>query len=245
VVLTKDEQPTTTITATGGVGGQTQENFANYQEAGIELTISPSISASRYLRMAIDLKVSNFLGQVSGAIPPPRITRQIKTEVNVPDGDTMVVGGIITDNLRKSREGVPYLMDIPLLGTLFRNDNENRQRTTLYFFVTPHILRESDFSDLAEISYRKKLEAAEVMGAERLRTVDPSFGKADDESWLEGFEIPLYQSPGAGERSGAEVGLDPNESAELLRGGESGPKEDGAGPRFRGGPRPVDDRSGS
>ena len=58
-VVTLDEQPTTTVTSTG-VGGQTQENFNDYQEAGITLEISPSISAARYLRLNISLSVSNF-----------------------------------------------------------------------------------------------------------------------------------------------------------------------------------------
>ena len=87
-VTTIEEEPTTTITATGGLNGQTQENFNGYEQAGITMQISPSISASRYLRMDIYLEVSNFIGVVSGAIPPPRITRTIETSVNVPDGDT-------------------------------------------------------------------------------------------------------------------------------------------------------------
>jgi general secretion pathway protein D len=93
-VRTVDEQPTTQVTAQGQ--GQTQENFSGYQEAGIELSISPSISASRYLRLGVTLLVSNFTGAFQGNIPPPRITRELRTTVNVPDGDTMVIGGIRT-----------------------------------------------------------------------------------------------------------------------------------------------------
>ena len=58
-VETKDEQPTTTVTSVG-TGNQTQENFNEYQEAGITLVISPSISASNYLRLSIELEISNF-----------------------------------------------------------------------------------------------------------------------------------------------------------------------------------------
>src|SRR5262249_37609581 len=141
-IVSKDEQPTTQITATGGVAGQTQENFRDYVSAGITLDISPTISASRYLRLKISLEVSVFQGQVQGAIPPPKITRTINTTVNVPDGDTMVVGGIITDNRTKDRSQVPWLGDLPILGQLFRNDSDSSSKTTLYFFVTPHILRD-------------------------------------------------------------------------------------------------------
>ncbi|MEQ1894411.1 MAG: secretin N-terminal domain-containing protein, partial [Planctomycetota bacterium] len=63
-VTTKDEFPTTTVT-NQGAGGTTQENFNGFQEAGITLEISPSISASRYLRLDISLTVSNFAGSFS------------------------------------------------------------------------------------------------------------------------------------------------------------------------------------
>jgi hypothetical protein len=58
-------------------------------------------------------------------------------------------------------------------------DTDTDNRTTLYFFVTPHILRDKDFADLAEISYKKKLEAAESIGAERVRVIDPRFGATE------------------------------------------------------------------
>jgi general secretion pathway protein D len=217
-VVTLDQQPTTQVTATG-VGGQTQTNFAGYQDAGITLEISPSISASRYLRLDISLQVSNFTGtfDASGAIPPPRTTREMKTTVNVPDGDTMVIGGVIADVERETREGVPWLADLPLLGFFFRRDVDSANRVTLYFFVTPHILRDPDFADLSEISYQKKLSAAEIMGKNRLRVVDPDFGMQESAVDFGSFQVPLYRSEGGGEVDPEELGLDPLRREELLR----------------------------
>jgi general secretion pathway protein D len=208
-VKTLDEQPTTTITATGGVSGQTQENFDHYEEAGITLTITPSISAANYLRLDINLIVSTFSGSFQGAIPPPRITRELTTTVNVPDGDTMVIGGIITDNTTHTRRGVPWLSDVPLLGMLFRRDSDTADRTTLYFFVTPHILKDHNFADLAEITYRKKLEASEIIGADKLRMVDPNFHVENDRIDWGQFDVPMYKSPAGGEVDPASVGIDP------------------------------------
>ncbi len=216
-VVSKDEQPTTTITASGGLNGQTQENFKDYVDAGITLSISPTISASRYLRLKIKLEVSNFQGAVQGAIPPPKTTRTIDTTVNVPDGATMVVGGIITDNTGKTRESLPFLGDVPVIGALFRNDSDSQNRTTLYFFVTPHIMRDQDFADLAEISYRRKLEAADTIGADRLRVVDPRFGREGEQLDLQSFEVPLYRSPAKGEVDQESVGLDPARMNEVLK----------------------------
>jgi len=218
-VETQELQPTTTITA-NGVGGQTQENFNDYVEAGITMQISPSISASRYLRLEIYLQVSNFIGVVqTGTIPPPQTTRTLTTQVNVPDGATMVIGGIVIDNETESRDQVPLLGDIPILGYLFSRDQKSRQRTVLYFFVTPHILQDKDFADLAEVSFQKKLEMTGDIGIDRMRRVDPNFGKDEDRQGgvtLEGFNLPLYQAPPTGEVQGEELGLTPVEATRRL-----------------------------
>ena len=211
-----DEQPTTQITTGGGVNGQTQENFRDFEEAGITLQISPTISASRYLRLNVFLEVSNFLGTFQGSIPPPRITRTIDTVINVPDGDTMVIGGIIVDDANKTRNSVPWLGDLPILGYLFRRDTDTKDRTTLYFFVTPHIMRDTEFADLKEYTYKKKTEAADAIGVGRVRIVDPDFGLAEDELDLSEFDVPLYQSPPTGEVASSEVGIDNNEVNKLL-----------------------------
>jgi general secretion pathway protein D len=212
-VKTLDEQPTTQVTA-NGVGGQTQENFNDYQKAGITMEISPSISASGYLRLQVSLEVSNFTGTFQGAIPPPRITRTLNTSVSVPNGDTMVIGGIIVDNKGHQRQSVPWLGDIPLLGALFRRDTDNQNRTTLYFFVTPHILKDENFADLAEISHRVKQDAAEKIGLDRVRVVDPRHAVTDGPIDLGSFDVPLYRRATGGETSGAMVGKDPTQATE-------------------------------
>jgi general secretion pathway protein D len=225
-VVSKDQQPTTTITALGA-SAQTQQTFGQYVDAGITMQISPTISASRYLRLKITLEVSNFLGTVSGAIPPPKTDRTIDTTVNVPDGDTMVIGGIIVDNKAKTHNGVPILGDIPILGYLFRAEEDSLNKTTLYFFVTPHILRDRDFADLAELSYKRKLEAAEAIGTQRIQVIDPTFGRSEKGAKgvdMNGFEVPLYRSPQHGEVDSSAVGLDAARVHSLLKDADNAPK---------------------
>lgn len=231
IVSTLDEQPTTTITATGGVGGQTQENFNGYQEAGITLQISPTISASRYLRLQISLEVSNFEGTFTGAIPPPKTTRTIDTVVNVPDGDTMVIGGIIVDNATKESTRVPWFADIPLVGWLFRRDQTSKDRTSLYFFVTPHIMRDREFADLAEYSYDKKLEAADIIGAGRVRMIDDTFGGPRAGLDLSGLQLPLYQAPTRGEVDESTIGVDARGVKDMLDQEAQGPGPQAPGPQ--------------
>ncbi|MCE9595082.1 MAG: hypothetical protein K8S98_12930 [Planctomycetes bacterium] len=226
-VTSIDEVPTTTVTLGGGANGQSQTNFKDFQKAGITMQISPSISASGYLRLKVYLEISSFSGSFKAGdpIPPPRVTRTIDTNVNVPNGDTMVIGGIITDTKNTSRSQMPWLGDIPILGALFSRDSSTTRRTTLYFFVTPHILRDKDFADLAEISYKKKLEASERIGAERIQVVDPSFRKSTGGLDLGGFDVPLYRSPARGEVEPDAVGLDPNKRAEMLKSADQPPTD--------------------
>jgi general secretion pathway protein D len=214
VVETLDQQPTTTVTANGQ--GQTQENFNGYEDAGITLQISPTISSLNYLRLNISLEVSTFQGAFSGPIPPPKTKRTLNTVVNVPNGDTMVIGGIIVDNKNMTKQQLPWLGDIPFVGFLFRQQEDTEDRTTLYFFVTPHIMRDREFADLAAFSYSKKLEAADKIGAGRVRIIDPDFGDQEEvENLLEGFKLPVYQAPTAGEVDPTELGVDGARANEL------------------------------
>jgi general secretion pathway protein D len=213
-VKTLNERPKTSITANGQ--GQTQENFDGYEEAGITLEISPTISASNYVRLKITLEVSNFEGAFTGVVPPPRTTRNLDTIVNVPDGDTMVIGGIIVDNKTHEVRQVPFLGDIPLIGVLFQDRSDSEERTTLYFFVTPHIMHDREFADLASYSYKKKLEAADTIGSDRVRIISPDFGSDDGVMDLQGFKVPVYQAPTRGEVDQNELGLDTAEVNDML-----------------------------
>lgn len=210
-----DSNPTQNVTQ--AAAGGSQAGFGGYEDAGVTLTISPSISASGYLRLNVSLVISTFTGSSSNPnVPPPKTTRTITTTINVPDGDTMVIGGIITEADTKDNSRVPWLGDIPLLGRLFRRDSDSSTKTTLYFFVTPHILEDENFADLAEISYRAKLDAAETIGAGRVKQIDPSFMRSGDQVDLAPFELPLYRSPRTGNVSAGEVGLDPDATNEMI-----------------------------
>ncbi|MCA8958496.1 MAG: hypothetical protein KDC87_20635 [Planctomycetes bacterium] len=155
----------------------TQSGFSGFQNAGINLTISPSISSNNYLRLNIDLLVSRFITPFdpAAATPGVKATRQVKTQVTLPSGHTMVIGGVIEDQESTTETGVPFLKDIPLLGWLFKVHVVDNRKTNLYFFLTPHILDEEDFSDLDALSTRKKLEAEHYIGTRRLELIDPKW----------------------------------------------------------------------
>jgi general secretion pathway protein D len=201
-----EERITTTVnqgTAT------TQSGAGPPREAGISLSISPTISSSNYLRLNILMDVSRFITTFDPADPTggPKLSRTIQTQVTLPSGDTMVFGGVVDDAESEARSGVPILQDIPLIGWLFQTGRTETIKTNLYFFVTPTILDEDDFSDLAQLSWRKKLEAAEYIGHQRMQLVDRKWRQGRPETLEDsgatiedldafgGFEIPYYERP--------------------------------------------------
>jgi general secretion pathway protein D len=170
-IASVDSQPFSTSTL-GQVG---QQQNVEYQDAGITLNITPSISSSSFLRLMITLEVSSFRASGDPNLPPPITSRTIETEVLVPDGATMWIGGIVRDDMIDSESGIPYLSDIPLIGALFGRQESTTTKTTLFFFCTPQII--GDFQELDALSEKGKAQAAETIGIDRLRIIDPSYAR--------------------------------------------------------------------
>ena len=250
-VTSKDSIPTTRSTQ-GNV--TTDTSFSGFQDAGIDLRISPSISEGGYVKINLRLEVSKFQGAFdsASAVPPPKTIRTIETAVTIPTGHTMVFGGVIEDQTSETEDGIPFLKEIPLLGALFRNRSTTKRKSNLYFFLTPHILSDPDFADLAQLTFRKKMEAARYIGHKRIKVVDPTWRGQDqprledtpatveDLDRLGGFDIPVYVRP----PSGTSDKNDKSGSAapDKTPGTKQPPKGGTAGtglPRTPGGPPPM------
>lgn len=146
------ESPFTSVNA-----GETiaTTSFGGYAEAGTEITLTPHISEADYLQLEYEVALSSFTGQPSDqGIPPPRQTDKVASEVTVPDGSTIVVGGLNRTQSRDAVNAVPILSDIPLIGNLFRSRTEGNSSTTLFVFIRPTILRDDQFRDLRFLSER-------------------------------------------------------------------------------------------
>ncbi|MFH0944083.1 MAG: hypothetical protein V2A76_02695, partial [Planctomycetota bacterium] len=201
-IQSKREQPTFTTNLTSAGPSET---FKEYVEAGIKLNISPSISAGNFLRLAIKLEVSTFVASTQQ--PPPKSTRELQSFATLPDGHTMVIGGIVVDDESATSDMIPWLGELPLFGWLFRSNADNDQKTNLYVFITPHIISD-DFATLDDLSYMKKKEMEALNG--KIYLVDPDWERdnADTRILDAGvagvFDLPSYASPPGGE-VGAEV----------------------------------------
>src|SRR4030095_12765683 len=90
-------------------------------------------------------EVSAVQQQAFGATNSPSFsTREAETTLVVQDGATVIIGGIIDDAISSHRQGVPYLMDVPVLGQLFRSDNDTTDRTELLITITPSVIHNKE-----------------------------------------------------------------------------------------------------
>jgi type II secretory pathway component GspD/PulD (secretin) len=152
------ESPFTSVNASDTVA---TTSFAGFAKAGTQLQIEPHIAEGDHLEIKYNLTVSSFTGTGNAAIPPPRSSDTITSTIRVPDGNTVIVGGLLTETTADSSSHVPLLGEIPILGYLFSNKSQSKSKVRLYAFIRPTILRNDRFEDLKYISDRE-LEAAEL-----------------------------------------------------------------------------------
>lgn len=138
---------------------RTTTDFKEY-EAGITLTITPNISEGDLLLLQVELDRTDFLQRSDMSVPPDTTASNINTIVTVPDGRTIILGGLLKLNQTKGGTKVPLLGDIPLVGGLFRSTSNTDNESRLYVFLKANILRpdetEIGLSELEKISERNK-----------------------------------------------------------------------------------------
>jgi general secretion pathway protein D len=116
-----------------------------YRDTGVVVSVTPQVNSDGLVNMIVSQEVSNIAGetlQIEGITSPSFTTRETETTVVVQSGETIVIGGIITENKTNSKSGVPFLMDIPVLGQLFRSRGETTTRIELIIMITPYVVRD-------------------------------------------------------------------------------------------------------
>jgi general secretion pathway protein D len=124
---------------TNSDSGSTLYNSFEYRDVGKTLKITPHISKDRMVRLEISLEVSSVAGTQSTT--PTTLKRTVDTTAIVKDTNTVVLGGLIDEQLDKTVYKVPCLGDIPGLGYLFKKSSDSNDKTNLYIFLTPHVIQ--------------------------------------------------------------------------------------------------------
>jgi general secretion pathway protein D len=110
---------------------------------GITLKLTPSISQDRLVRLDFYEEVTKLdNANTSDATDrPTTLKRELETTIIVEDGNTVVIGGLIDESLSKDVNQVPCLGDIPLLGNAFKSQSSGSDRTNLFIFLTPRVVK--------------------------------------------------------------------------------------------------------
>ncbi len=142
------------------VGGTTNAvtTTAQYIDTGVLVQVTPHINAGGMVTLEVDAEVSTPGTTSDPNAAPPINTRSVQTLLSVPTGQTMVMGGLITENNQNNSAGLPGLARIPILGGLFGTQTLQKDRTELILFITPRVVEnEADYRRVID-DLRRKME---------------------------------------------------------------------------------------
>jgi general secretion pathway protein D len=170
-------------TATAALSGQIFQSV-DRQNVGITLDVVPQITEGGYIKLDVYEEVSAVIAStVNNPLGPTTTIRAASTTVLVQNHRTTVIGGLLSDEVDITKQGVPYLSNIPVLGNFFTNRNRNGQKTDLLVFLTPHVILSRE--DLRELSLDERQHFLQDLGRKEMHEMPlaqvreifkPSFG---------------------------------------------------------------------
>lgn len=136
---------TNTGTTTGSGSFTSPFNTVNREDVGIKLQVTPHINEGDSMVLDIEQEISSVIGNTQNSPNGPTTSkREIKTQILAGDGQTVVLGGLIEDQVNKGDSRVPVLGSIPVLGHLFRSQSATKRKTNLLIFLRPTIIRTNE-----------------------------------------------------------------------------------------------------
>ena len=169
------------------------------KDVGVTLELTPQVLEDDQIRLeikqeitAIADNVAQTIGSGSATIPvgPTTTKRSMETTTIAQDQQTLVVGGLVRDNITLSEKKIPLLGDIPWLGWLFRSQTRTTEKLNLLVFLTPHLVR--DDADMVELNARKAKDLNTLQRDNRIE--EPTKLKQDVLERLERHGIPAPPS---------------------------------------------------
>jgi|SRR5665213_706822 len=145
------------INVAAGTQQSSGGSSVTYSNVGTTLEVTPRISANNFIWLKVVPEVSSHFSDQPVVVPggagnpsfsftvPIFDRRRIESQVMIPDGNTLVMGGLVVDNPTASYSKVPFLGDIPGLGWAFHSESKTMSKDNLIIFLTPTIVRDSDF----------------------------------------------------------------------------------------------------
>jgi len=180
LLTTENEEATITIgknvpyQTRGGTddSSTTTYNAYEYKDVGITLKLTPSISQDRLVRLDFYQEITKLdtaNTTISTTDRPTTLKRELETTIIVEDGNTVVIGGLIDESLSKEVNKVPCLGDIPVLGNAFKSQSSGSDRTNLFIFLTPRVVKNT--LEVKEI-YQEKKDKIDELQKEEIKLYD-------------------------------------------------------------------------
>jgi pilus assembly protein CpaC len=145
-------------TVTGAAGSASVG--ITYEEVGIRLDFKPEVLETGVIRLKIDpaevSSIARFL-TFQGIVAPEIDTRTVNTSVDLKEGESLILAGLLTDEMKKNIQKIPLLGDIPILGALFRSSRDELKEKELVFFITPKMIKPTPPGQKTELPTDKKL----------------------------------------------------------------------------------------
>jgi general secretion pathway protein D len=147
-------------------------SFGGTQDAGTVVTVKPQIAEAGHLVLEYNVSLSSFIGSSANpALPPPRQQNSVTSVATIPDGHTVVVGGIDVDSHSTGKSDIPVIGDIPILGDILASRSRDDSSSRFYVFIRASVLRAGGFEDLRHISAQSLDQAGVPDGWPRISPV--------------------------------------------------------------------------
>jgi general secretion pathway protein D len=196
-----DNIPIVSSRVEAATGAPTVSSSVNVerQDIGVTLRVTPQITEGEALRLEIFQEITNInesLIPITGdteSVGVPLSNRRVENTVVVADGETIVIGGMLSDDYNDTITKVPWLGDIPVLGWLFKSTKRSLTKINLLVFLTPHIVRSTD--DLEYETIRKREEFTRSAGLSDQRLADIREREKARQEEAEARGEPYYPEP--------------------------------------------------
>src|SRR5215470_15476569 len=155
-----DEVPITTSSATVLSNSNTPiVNTIEMRNTGVILKVLPHVNANGTVQLEVDQEVSSIVDSAQPTLTPTISERRIHSTVAVTSGQTVLLGGLISDSDQRTRSGVPGLSNIQFLGALFGNTDHTKQRSEIIIFIRPQLVRNSIDARGVTEEFRERLQS--------------------------------------------------------------------------------------
>jgi general secretion pathway protein D len=154
-----------------GTATDTTASTVTYLPTGVILDVQPRVNPGGLVYLNVHQQVSATLGVANAQGNFTIAQRDVSTQVAVQSGQTVLLGGLITQDESKTNTGVPFLNDIPVLGRLFGTTNRSRNRTELIVLITPKVIRGGEDARQVTDEYKARFESLQPLRSPGTTTV--------------------------------------------------------------------------